>query len=151
LSSDVTPENGTESNGFLVSFYQYEFVENTTSAEGMLHFNDVDTNDDHCISQSEFDASKPPPGLVFATVANMVAIGGCPGKISEEDFNALIQGGMPGTQSTATVATSGGEGVAGGTTATGSTGGGGGAANPVNWRRFQLHHICSGALIRYTR
>jgi hypothetical protein len=31
LSSDVTPENGTESNGFLVSFYRYEFVENTTS------------------------------------------------------------------------------------------------------------------------
>jgi hypothetical protein len=34
LSSDVTLENGTESNGFLVSFYRYEFVENTTSRGG---------------------------------------------------------------------------------------------------------------------
>ena len=33
--------------------------------------------------------------LVFATVASMASSGGCPGEISEADFNGLIRGGCP--------------------------------------------------------
>jgi hypothetical protein len=54
-------------------------------------FNGVDTNDDDCISESEFDASDAGHGLVFETVASMSSNDGCPGAISEADFNFLMQ------------------------------------------------------------
>jgi hypothetical protein len=56
-----------------------------------ITFNGVDTNDDDCISESEFDASDAGHGLDFETVANMSSNDGCPGAISEADFNFLMQ------------------------------------------------------------
>ena len=54
-------------------------------------FRDLDSNDDGCISEDEFDESDPPPNLVFVTVVSTVSNDGCPEEISEADFDALLQ------------------------------------------------------------
>ncbi len=51
----------------------------------------MDTNGDKCVSESELNATSPPPGLVFETVASMVSNDCCPGEMSGADYVALMQ------------------------------------------------------------
>ncbi len=54
-------------------------------------FDQLDSNNDQCISEDEFDASVPPEeGLVFETFVSIVSNDGCPEEISEEDFDAWM-------------------------------------------------------------